>query len=226
MAEEQKRLKEKFSTPVMTARWPKLVEPNTRFDADGKFEVELVGPEDDEEIQALIKTAEKLRDKHFASLDAKKRKTYKKAPVFTEDLDEEGEPTGNVVIKCTMKHVFEDRKTGRKDRRWPRFFDSMNREVPRKKLKGGIWGGSQLAIGGFVQPYDMGSSKLVGVSYRLSVVQIIELVQGGGADPSQFGMKARDEGGFSADGLADDDGDDDLDDVEGDGDDGGDDDDF
>ncbi len=181
----------KYNTPVGVAKYPHLNKPDTRFDDDGVYKVDIIVPAD--EAAELIEYLEGIRDEHFDSLDAKKRKQYSKAPVCEDELDEAGDETGNVIFKTKLNAVGRNDK-GDEWRNEPKLFDSFGRPVDSEEVQ--IWSGSKLIVAGVVRAYAMGSTKKVGVSLKCDGVQIIELVSGGQATADSFGFKPQG-GGFS-----------------------------
>lgn len=179
----------KYNTPIGVAKYPHLNKPDTRFDDDGVYKVDLIVPED--EAAELVEYLEGVRDELFDSLDAKKQKQYSKAPVCEPELDDAGDETGNVIFKTKLNAI------GRNDKgdEWtnePKLFDSFGRPVDRDEVQ--IWSGSKLIVAGVCRPYAMGSTKKVGVSLKCDGVQIIELVTGGNATAESFGFKPQGEG--------------------------------
>lgn len=171
-----------YTTSVGIAKYPKLNEPDTKFKAEGEYKVDLRVLADD--AAPLIEQLETLRDKFWDEQDAKVRKTYKKADVYTVETDDEGNETGYVIFKTKL-----DRIGKSKDKTWenePKLFDAEGNDFPRDKE---IWSGSKLIVAGTVSLYAMPSTKMVGVSLRCNGVQVIELKSGGERDASSFGFK-------------------------------------
>lgn len=174
----------KFNTPVGVARYPHLNKPDTRFDDEGVYKCDLI-------IEAgaaaeLIAYLEGIRDAFFATLDAKKRKAYKLAAVYEDELDDAGDETGNIIIKTKLAAVGHNDK-GETWTNEPKLFDSSGNPLPEDVQ---IWSGSQLIVAGTVMTYAMASTKMVGVSLKCRGVQVIKLVSGSGQTAESFGFGA------------------------------------
>lgn len=180
----------KYNTPKGRARYPHLNKPDTRFDDDGVYKVDLIVAREDAE--ELIEYLEGIRDEKFDQLDATKQKQYSKAPVCEAELDDAGDETGNVIFKTKLPAIGKNNKTGETWTREPKLFDSFGRPVDPDDVQ--IWSGSTLIVAGKVMPYAMGSTKMVGVSLKCEGVQIVELVTGGNATAESFGFTAQDDG--------------------------------
>lgn len=176
-----------FTTPRGIAVFPKLNEPDTKFDNDGVYSVTLAFDSDDEDASALIRRLESLRDEQFdafISENPKKKKVAKPAPVATPELDDDGEETGRILLKFKMKASGTSRKTGKRWEMQPAIFAGKQQldDPPN------IGGGSVLRVsfdthGAFVE-----SSKQFYLTLRLNAVQIIEL--------RSFGQRSADDYGF------------------------------
>lgn len=178
---------ERFITPKGVAVYPHLVRPDTKYDNDGVYSVKLaVKPE---EAEPLIEKMTAVRDAFLKELDPKKRKTAKLADLYDVELDDEGEETGRLLLKAKQKALITTDK-GEVVEKKIHFFDSANQKIEPKSL----WGGSEIKLAGFLVPYYMASTKTVGVSLRLSAVQVFKLVEGDGPSAEAFGFEASEEG--------------------------------
>lgn len=184
MAEKRKPLP-KYNTPIVTARYPHLNKPDTRFDDEGVYKCDGIAPADAPETIELIAYLEGIRDAKFDELDAKKQKTYSKADVYEVELDDAGDETGNVIFKTKLNAVGKNAKTNETWANSPKLFDSQGNKLPEDVS---IWSGSKLIIAGKVMAYAMGSTKSVGVSLKCDGVQVLELVSGGGQTAESFGF--------------------------------------
>ena len=173
----------KYNTPLGTARYPHLNKPDTRFDEEGVYKCDVIVPAD--EAAELIEYLEGIRDAKFDELDAKKKKTYSKAPVCEDELDDAGDETGNVIFKTKLNAVGKNAASGETWKNSPKLFDSAGNPLGDDVQ---IWSGSKLIVAGKVMAYAMGSTKTVGVSLKCDGVQVIELVSGGNATAESFGF--------------------------------------
>lgn len=172
-------------TPVGVAVYPHLLKPDTKFDAAGVFSTKLKLTRAD--AADLIETLTKIRDEAFAEVDPIKRKKLTLADVYEEDLDDEGNETGFVIIKAKMKHTV-TKKDGETFTQSPRLFDADNNVASPADFPNGLWGGSKLAMECEVVPFEMAQSKQFGITLRLRAVQVVEVVEGGGGE-SPFGKR-------------------------------------
>jgi hypothetical protein len=172
-------------TPKGKAVYPHLVEPDTKFDPEGVYKVDLSIPAD--EAAPLVEQLEAIRDEYVEKTldeaEGKKKAALKKftvADVFDEEVDDEGEETGNLIFHFKLKaHV--ETKSGKSFDQAPRIVDAKNNKFPEDK---NIWGGSILRVAGEVFPYAMAATKEFGLSLRCKHIQVIELVEGGsGSSP-------------------------------------------
>ena len=210
MADKKRPPLPKFNTPVGVARYPHLNQPDTRFDDDGVYHVDLLLPADNAKVQELITYLEGIRDEHFkaekkqAKKDGK-RKKFVKAPIALPDLDDAGDETGNLILKTKLKAIA--RHNGEEWKKEPRLFDDSKPPQPVSKTVA-IWSGSKLIVAGKVIVYAMTSKVLVekdgkqtekkitsvGVSLKCEAVQIMELVTGTGATAEDYGLTGSGEG--------------------------------
>ena len=184
---------QKYITPVGVARYPHLNKPDTRFDDEGVYKVDLIV--DADVARPLIEKLEAIRDEKFGELGPAQRKQYRKADVYEPEYDDAGDETGNVIFRTKLNAIGRSKNTGETWDNSPKLFDSKGNSLPEDVQ---IWSGSKLIVAGKVMPYAMGSTKTVGVSLKCDGVQVIELVSGGGQTADSFGF-GEVEGGFETD---------------------------
>lgn len=172
-----------FSTPIGIARYPHLNKPDTRFsDGDYKCDVRLRA----DDAKELIEQLEAIRDEFFDAQEPKIKKTYKKAEVFTVELDDEGNETGYVIIKTKLNANGKNKTTGETWTNEPKLFDADGEPLPKSVQ---IWSGSKVIVAGTVNTYAMAKEKTIGVTLKCRGVQVIELVSGQGQTAESFGFK-------------------------------------
>ena len=176
-----KKQNESIVTPKGTAIYPHLVEPDTKFNALGEYKVSLALDEDEAapiitKIEEQIAVAKKL-------IPQGKKPKMADEPYFPE-LDDEGQETGRIIFKFKMKAQI-NTKDGRTITMSPKLFDAEGTLTEVES----IWGGSELRISADLIPFYVAAVG-AGVSLRLKAVQIINLVEGGGASASNFGFDA------------------------------------
>jgi|TARA_R110000772_G_scaffold5106_3_gene18169 hypothetical protein len=168
-----------FTTPKGVAQYPWLSKPDTKFNEEGEYKVNLVLTKEDaapiiEQINVAF--SENLKEE----VKKNKGKEIKTAnPPYTDELDDDGKPTGNVIIKFKSKALYP-----------PAIFDAKGDVMKDSN----IWGGSEIRVNGSIAPYYV---KLIGagVALRLRAVQVIQYVEGGTGSADRFGFEEVD-GGF------------------------------
>lgn len=156
----------KLKTPIGTALFPWLQEPDTKWKDGGEYKVNLALDAKDAEplIEQLEKIYETIMADHKSDLSDKKKKTIKEAarPWYDEE-DDEDEPTGRTVFKF-------------KSRFKPAMVDSQRNPVSSSTK---VYSGSEMRVSSEVAGYP---SPVVGVGMilRLNAVQVIRAVGSGG----------------------------------------------
>lgn len=175
---------EKFVTPVGVAVYPHLVRPDTKFDSDGVYTAQVAIEADD--AAKLIEQLENARDTFAAEFKKENKAKFAKATiaaVYEDEIDDEGELTGRVLIRAKQKAIIRGRD-GEEYVKTVKLFDAQNNRITPSS----VWGGSRLILAGVLIPYYMASTKEVGVSLRLGAAQILELVEGDGGNAESFGF--------------------------------------
>jgi len=160
-----------FITPKGIAQYPWLSKPDTKFNEEGVYKVDLIIPKAD-----AIPLLKQINEVFAENVDKETKKAkgqdiQKAKPPYSEELDEAGQPTGNVVLRFKSKYK-------------PSVFDAKG--IPM--VDSSIWGGSELKVSGSIAPYFT-SMIGAGVSLRLSGVQVIQYVDGGSGSADRFGFK-------------------------------------
>jgi len=163
-----------FTTPQGVAQYPWLSKPDTKFSEEGDYKVNLILSKQDA-IPILKQINEVYAENYEKELKKAKGAQIKKAPPpYLEELNEAGEPTGNIILKFKSKAAYK-----------PAIFDAKG--IPM--IDSNIWGGSEIKINGSAAPYF---TPLIGagVSLRLRAVQVIQYVEGGSGTADRFGFEA------------------------------------
>ncbi|MTD92898.1 DUF2815 family protein [Hyphomicrobium sp. xq] len=204
MAEAKKAKRPLVTTPKGRFKFPHLIVPDTKYDKDGKFHVQLVLDEKSAaplikqfapEHKAAIASAKEEYDEMAAEAEKLKKKMkvlFNPQDFFTSEV-EDGEPTGNVVFTFGTKAKLTVKDKSGKDRVIQRVipvFDAKGQRINGSDLS--IWGGTLGKVSFFAQPYFIPGSGLAGLSFRLAAVQVIELVSGGGRSAGGFGFGQED----------------------------------
>lgn len=161
---------ERMTSPVGIARWPRLSEPDTKFDKDGVYKVDLIVNGDD--AKEMVSTIHRVLDTHMNEIKRQKPNWKKKVGnlPFTEEVDDQGNETGNMVFKFKLRAIGisgEDRWEQR-----PIVIDSQKTPMDMNEVRVGQ--GSKIRVGCEVVPY-MSPMVGAGVSLRLKMVQVVEL---------------------------------------------------
>jgi hypothetical protein len=196
MAEKKARLP-RITSPKGVAKYPWLKNPDTQFNTDGIYKINLLIPA--AEAVELCKTLDVAADEAFV-----KAKTEAKSPAiaklitrrapYASELDDAGEETGNIEFKFKMNAKVK-MKDGSYKTMKPFIFDSKGQQM---QVCPNVYGGSVCRVNFCASPYYAASNKEAGVSLRMNAVQIVTLVSGGGGDAKSMGFNAE-EGGFEAD---------------------------
>jgi len=161
-----------FTTPKGLAQYPWLSTPDTKFSEEGEYKVNLILPKQ-EAIPVLKQINQVYAENVEKEIKKAQGKDIKKAnPPYLEELDGEGQPTGNIILKFKSKAAYK-----------PAIFDAKG--IPM--IDSNIWGGSEIKVNGSIAPYCTPAIG-AGVSLRLRAVQVIQYVQGNSSS-SRFGFE-------------------------------------
>ena len=174
----------RITTPIGVAQWPRLNEPDTKFDKEGVYSVGLRVPKDDSiELINVIKACVEDHTQYLAKEDGVKNP--KEAPLpFKDATDSEGSPTGEIEFKFKLKAIGKNKGDSWEQR--PMLYDSAGTPTTAS-----IGGGSKIQIGAEVVPYYTAMAG-VGATLRLKAVRVVELVEyskGGSFDSWSFSQE-------------------------------------
>lgn len=217
MADAKKPKSPTGTTPVGVAVYPRLNQPDTKFNAAGTYSVKLVLSAEDAAplMEAIEKVADEAYENAKASLEAKleeakaaeKPKVKKKLEKlekgdlpFAPEYDDEGNETGNFVFSFKTNASYVDKKTKKTVQREVTMFDAKGKKLEGKK-RPSIWGGSKLSVAYMLSDFYNAATDNAGCSPRLNAVQIVELVSGSGGNAASYGFGAHDGGYESEDGA-------------------------
>jgi len=166
------------------AVWAKVFEPDTKFNPNGDYSINIQMPEADsaemcEQLEGLIQEIFTKAIKDSPKLKNSLSTQDVCTPVYDRDT---GEPTGDVEFKFKLKA-----KVQKRDGTWyeqqPVVLDSKKTPLNGDTL---IGNGSKVKVAFEPIPYVMQSTKKAGVSLRLKAVQVIDLVEYGNSAASVF----------------------------------------
>tara|TARA_R100001129_G_scaffold185899_1_gene175625 strand:+ start:2370 stop:2990 length:621 start_codon:yes stop_codon:yes gene_type:complete len=160
----------KYTTPKGVAKYPYLDKPDTKFNPQGDYKVNLLLAK--EESKKLMSLVDKEIDKKFleVSKEVKGKRVKKADPPYFMELDDDGNETGNVIFKLKQKAEITS-KTGQTIEIKVRLFDAHGKPM----MNTNVWGGSKIKASGTLMPY-YSPTLGVGVSMKLAACQVIELV--------------------------------------------------
>lgn len=160
-----------ITTPKGIAQYPWLSTPDTKFSEEGEYKVNLVLSKED--AKPIIEEINRVFAENVKEETKKQGKEIKTAnPPYADQLDDAGQPTGNVILRFKSKAAYK-----------PAIFDAKGNTMTESN----IWGGSEIRVNGSIAPYFT-SMVGAGIALRLRAVQVIRLVDGAeGATRFGFG---------------------------------------
>ncbi len=190
---------EKITTPFGTAVYPRVNKPDTKFKEEGEYSCAILLDAEDPFVEKLEAKLKEHRDVHVKAIALETKKPVPKVKLATvghpiqPELDDEGNETGKVKIKATLKAGGVRKSDGTPWSQKPAVFDSAG-----KPTTVNVGGGSVLRMSCEIHPWYV-ASQGVGVKLDLRAVQIKELVEftGGNATAESCGFDEV-EGGFVA----------------------------
>ena len=176
-------------TPRAVAVYPWLKSPDTKFNADGEYKVTLkIGSNEAAPLIEKIDETINQYQKEQSNKDPKVGR-YSANPPYEEEVDDQGNLTGNYLFRFKQKAKI-NTKDGRSIDMKIALYDAQR--TPTDVM---IGGGSELKVAATIWPYVLPTTKSVGVSLRPSAVQILSLVSVGG---NKMASLFEDEEGFGA----------------------------
>lgn len=177
----------RYTTPLGVAQYPWLVEPDTKFNPDGDYKVNMLfGDKDNEHLKFILKDLNNILEEYYQGIItdpkyAKVASKIQKADIYEEDTD------GNIVMKFKQKAILKSIK-GTHEVKIP-LFDSKGKPLSNIKLGGG----SKIKLCFSVAPYYVPSTRMCGLSLRPVAVQVIELKEWAeGGTMQAYGFKSED----------------------------------
>ena len=147
-----------FVTPLGVAVYPRLNKPDTKFDAEGVYKVNLRLDPTDEAVSKLL---EKLTD------FGKANNGIKNLP-WVDEADDDGKPTGYILLKLKVKAFWPAKDGQPAQSRKPAIVDGGKNPITET-----VGGGSVIRVSGEARPYEGFGG---GVSLAPLAVQVKELV--------------------------------------------------
>lgn len=186
-----------MTSPKGTAKYPWVENPNTKFNADGVYSIDLILPLD--EAEEFMSTLDELNEKFFKKAaeglkPVQVKKMVKSSPYRMEE-DDEGNETGNVIFSFKEDAVITNKKKGTTRSGKPKLFDAFGKEI-KDEIK--LGSGSTVRVAFLARPKGENPLNSYGVKMLLRAVQVIDLVEWGGGSASSFGFGVEDSGTFES----------------------------
>ena len=192
-----KRKKVLVVTPIGLAVWPHLHSPDTKFDKDGVYRVQLAYPDTSAEAKQLVAQIDAWVEKAIENENKQRLEDGKKVLVgksvkradlpYKMELNDEGEETGRMLFNFKLKAKGKTREGEVFERRVALY---MKGGAPLPKDKK-IGGGSMLQVSYEPNPFYTGGLG-AGVSLRMEAVMVHELVEWAQRDASGYGFDVDD----------------------------------
>jgi hypothetical protein len=176
----------KITTPIGTAKYPWITEPDTKFNPDGEYRVELI-MESGDDTAALFDKLNSYRD---ASVAEYKKAAGGKAVKVTTHFPMMTLEDGTISIKAKLKSKVTT-KTGRSWDQRPALFDARGAAITNDIR---IGSGSRMRLSIEVSAFNAPAIGGVGISLRLRGVQVIEVREPRATSASDFGFGAEETG--------------------------------
>lgn len=189
MTDTKKPKRTRLITPRGVLVFPHLNKPDTKFKPEGDYRTKLRMYEED--AKPLIDKLQPLLDaavKKAQSDPKRKGKKLKINDFYSQRLDDNGDATGEVEFNFKMQ-ASGARADGTKWVAKPDLFDAHGQPMPADVA---IWSGTIARVAFEVGEYDKPIG--IGLSLRLSAVQVIELVSSGQRDAASYGFGNEDDG--------------------------------
>jgi hypothetical protein len=195
-------------TGRVVAYYPHLNKPDDRYNPDKpEYKVSIIYENEEaaSDMIEVIKTAqgqavedavnqarEEAKKKGKKFNEERFRSSLKLAPLpIKEELDENDDPTGRIIIGPFKMRARGVTKDGREWERKCPVFDGAGKPVDLEAVS--IWGGSILNICYFIDTYYTAALG-AGVSLKLEAVQVLELRSGKAKTAAGFGFSTDGEG--------------------------------
>jgi len=181
---------EQLVTPRGTFVYPHLTVADDKFvKPHGEFHTKFALNVSDGSTEQFIAKLEDILDAYVKSnpdeLKPAALKKSRRADVFEQELDDEGEETGRVIFKFKLKAVDETR-SGKTWSQNVKVVGADNRPIDPTIQ---IWTGSEGKVITEIFPYYMSSTKEFGLSLRVKAAQILKLVEGGSGGDLNFDVE-------------------------------------
>lgn len=190
MSETQKR--EYINTPVGEAVYPHVTKPDFKYNKGGVYTCTLRVDGQDPKIQeiiakidAAVEAEAKEAKATLKAIKNPKRRAEAKEKIdsphvpYEEEYDDDGEPTGNYLIRFKAHYTGKD-KEGNSYTRELSLFDTKRHQLTGKR-RPSVYSGSELVVNFFIAPFWNPQVGL-GVTLYMRAV-LIKTLRSGSANP-------------------------------------------
>ena len=184
----------RYSTPPGIAVFPRLANPDTKYNELGTYKADLALDADADSTQPFMAAMLADYKEHTGKAHPKNPDKGNRDAFYYTETDDEGEYTGRIVLKLRVSNKLV-KKTGKVWERKPRQFDAF-----LKPIEVNPWGGSKMIVSFEVYAWS-GKDNSKGFSLQPIGVQIIDLISGEGPDASDMGFSAQE--GYASPDLGD-----------------------
>lgn len=196
MAKKEKR--ERHLSAVGTGAYLALLQPNKEY--NNFVAVVAFDPKQDKEFLTKLQALNKAAFEQIQRDEPKLAKKLKLRTIIKRETNDQGEPTGRVVVTFRQKATVESQRTGQTYNFHVAVFDAKGNPVP-PGLK--IGAGTRLKVSFEVRPTLFKQTHDAGANLTLVAAQIIDLVEWQGGTAESFGFDAVDGYSADSDGLSD-----------------------
>lgn len=179
----------RLTTPKGYAQYPYLKDPDTKFNPDGDYKVNLA-MDDNEATGKLIAKLQQMLEDFYDSDEEVAKAVAKGRKVVMSDIYENDEE-GRIVLKFKQKAKITKKNGEKINIKLPQF-DSRGKPMEAAN----IGRDSVIKVNFSVRPYYLPTTKTCGLSLRPVAVQVIQLNEfsGGGGTAESYGFSDEGEG--------------------------------
>lgn len=192
---KQERIKARFVTPKGVAVYPRLQEPDRRYNPMGDYSCKIRLDGAQPAVQAWLDEFREFEESSYKKLCVQHggKKLRRAESALRQVLDDDDNPTGEWEIKAKMQAKVEHE--GRSWEQRPALFDARLKPLPKDGPV--VGGGSVVRLSIEAFPFYTSPQVGFGLSIRLKSAQIIELVEWRpSSDPREQGFE--EEEGYEA----------------------------
>jgi hypothetical protein len=157
----------KITFPKAPLVYPALQRPDTKFDPLGTYKADVKLPREDAK-PFMARIQERAKAHMGKAMKASENSVWK------DELDDEGNSTGNVIFSIRVKN-----RTGKDGKTWDR--RPLLIDAKKAPVDVNPWGGTIARVQAEVYEWEFGGKK--GLSLQPVVVQVIDLKTGKGSEP-------------------------------------------